>query len=106
MRLARDEDLDQVEKLLVVLRGVDGITEKRRGVFYRGSAAFLHFHTDPAGMFADMRATDGWRRYPVRSAGQRRSMVADVRAALAGRPARGGESRTLSASPKGAVRNG
>jgi hypothetical protein len=28
-------------------------------VFYRGSRAFLHFHEDPAGLFADVRTADG-----------------------------------------------
>ncbi len=91
MRHARDEDLDRLEDLLVVLRGVDEITEKRRGVFSRKSAAFLHFHADPTGMYADIRTTDGWRRYPLSSAAQRRSMMADARAVLAGRRARGGD---------------
>ena len=28
-------------------------------MFYRRSAAFLHFHEDPAGLFADIRGDDG-----------------------------------------------
>jgi hypothetical protein len=47
--------LDELEPLLVRLRAVDGVREKSRGVFYRGSTAFLHFHEDPAGLFADVR---------------------------------------------------
>jgi hypothetical protein len=35
------------------------MSEKKRGVFYFKSRAFLHFHEDPKGMFADIRATDG-----------------------------------------------
>ena len=31
-----------------------GLIEKKRGVFYRKSRAFLHFHEDPKGMFADL----------------------------------------------------
>jgi hypothetical protein len=35
------------------------LREKSRGIFYRGSRAFLHFHEDPAGLFADIRCADG-----------------------------------------------
>lgn len=59
MRHARDEALDQLEPLLARLRRIDGLREKSRGIFYRGSRAFLHFHEDPAGIFADIRCADG-----------------------------------------------
>lgn len=58
MRHARDQDLDRVEGLLVELRTLPGLTEKKRGVFYRKSRAFLHFHEDPKGMFADISDPD------------------------------------------------
>jgi hypothetical protein len=48
--------LDQLEPLLVKVRGYGGLKEKARGVFYLKSRAFLHFHEDPAGLFADIRA--------------------------------------------------
>jgi len=51
--------LDQLERLLVQLRAVPGLKETSRGVFYRRSRAFLHFHEDPAGLFADIRNRDG-----------------------------------------------
>jgi hypothetical protein len=34
-------------------------------VFYKGSVAFLHFHEDPAGLFADLKSGKEWARYPV-----------------------------------------
>ena len=58
MRHARDQDLDRVEDLLVQLRTLPGLVEKKRGVFYRKSRAFLHFHEDPKGMFADISDPD------------------------------------------------
>jgi hypothetical protein len=58
MRHARDQDLDRVEDLLVELRALPGLVEKKRGVFYRKSRAFLHFHEDPKGMFADISDPD------------------------------------------------
>jgi len=54
MRHARDEDLDRLEDLLAELRALPGLAEKKRGVFYRKSRAFLHFHEDPKGLFADI----------------------------------------------------
>ena len=54
MRHARDHDLDRIEILLGRLRALPGLVERKRGVFYRKGRAFLHFHEDPAGMFADL----------------------------------------------------
>jgi hypothetical protein len=54
MRHARDADLDRIDGLLAQLRALPGLKEKKRGVFYSGSRAFLHFHEDPKGMFADL----------------------------------------------------
>ena len=59
MRHARPETLDQIEPLLARLRALPGLTERSHGIFYRKSRAFLHFHEDPAGLFADIRAADG-----------------------------------------------
>ena len=58
MRHARDHDLDRIDDLLVQLRALPGLVEKKRGVFYRKSRAFLHFHEDPKGMFADISDPD------------------------------------------------
>lgn len=55
MRHARDKDLDALEPLLRELRALPGLSERKRGVFYRRSRAFLHFHEDPRGLFADIR---------------------------------------------------
>ena len=75
MRHARDQDLDRLEDLLVKLRALPGLTEKKRGVFYRKSRAFLHFHEDPKGMFADLSDPD--ERIDVTGpAGQARLMAA------------------------------
>ena len=58
MRHARDQDLDRLEPLLERLRTLPTLVEKKRGVFYRKSKSFLHFHEDPKGMFADIRTQD------------------------------------------------
>ncbi len=51
--------LDQLEPLIERLRDIPGLKEKSRGVFYLTSRAFLHFHEDPKGLFADVRTADG-----------------------------------------------
>lgn len=94
MKHARDAALDTIEPLLCELRTLTGMVEKKRGVFYRRSQAFLHFHEDPQGMFADVRvpATGGptahpsgdedWQRLPANSAREHRVLVKLVRSAL------------------------
>jgi hypothetical protein len=59
MRHARSEDLDRIDDLLAALRALPGLTEKSRGTFYVKSRAFLHFHEDPKGLFADIRDAGG-----------------------------------------------
>jgi hypothetical protein len=55
---AGEAALDQLEPLLARVRALPGLIEKKRGVFYRKSRAFLHFHEDPKGLFGDVRAAD------------------------------------------------
>ncbi len=59
MKHARAEALDRLEPLLQRLRALPSLREKARGVFYLRSKAFLHFHEDPAGLFADIREPGG-----------------------------------------------
>ncbi|MGJ3250628.1 MAG: hypothetical protein ACFE0J_05800 [Elainellaceae cyanobacterium] len=66
MKHASDATLDQIEQVLTELRQCKGIKEKKRGIFYRKSKAFLHFHEDPAGIFADIRDQDDWERLPIK----------------------------------------
>ncbi len=81
MKHAGTAALDQLEPLLAVIRTLPGLKEKGRGVFYRGGRAFLHFHEDPAGLFADVRlAGADFDRFRVETAEERedfRSRVAD-----------------------------
>lgn len=65
MKHAGPQALDALEPLLKELRGIPGLVERKRGIFYRGATAFLHFHEDPAGFFADLRGGDDFERYPV-----------------------------------------
>jgi hypothetical protein len=80
MRHARDQDLDRIEPLLAQLRALPGLVEKKRGVFYRKSRGFLHFHEDPKGMFADISDPD--ERIDVTGAAGQAALVAAARRRL------------------------
>ncbi len=55
MQHATATTLHQLAALLAALRTLPGLVEKRPGCFYRRGRAWLHFHDDPAGVFADVR---------------------------------------------------
>jgi hypothetical protein len=80
VRHARDEDLDRIEPLLEQLRAIAGLTEKSRGVFYRGSRAFLHFHADGDDTYADLRlAGDEFERTKTTTKAEQNALIAAVR---------------------------
>ena len=79
MKHATPIALDALEPLLEQLRTVEGLTERRRGLFYRRSSAFLHFHEDPAGFFADLKTGPEWQRLPATTARDRRALVTAVK---------------------------
>lgn len=84
MRHAGVAALDRLEPLLTEIRAVPGLTEKSRGVFYRRSRAFLHFHEDPAGLHADLRNAEGaFDRMRVEAADEREAFLARVRTVCA-----------------------
>ena len=82
MRHARSAALDELEDLIASLRKLPGLKEKSRGVFYRGSLAFVHFHEDADGLFADVRLRDDFDRFRVSTIIERAVLVKAVRLAL------------------------
>lgn len=82
MKHANNADLDQLADLLSALRELGALRERTRGVFYFRARAFLHFHSDPAGLFADLRVGDDFVRLAVNDQEQREQLLAAVRAAL------------------------
>jgi len=83
VRHPRDGELDRMAPVLEQLRGIDGLVERKPGVFYRRSKAFLHFHVDGDDFYADVRF-DGadFDRMKVTTKAEQRSLVAAVRRAL------------------------
>jgi hypothetical protein len=82
MRHITSSGLDRLEAFLVELRRLEGLREKKRGVFYRRSRAFLHFHEDPAGLFADVRLGDEFELFRVSSRAEQKELLGRLRAAL------------------------
>lgn len=79
MKHAGPAALDRLEPLLARLRALPALKETARGVFYRKSRAFLHFHEDPAGLFADLRADADFVRYRVETETEQTALEAEVR---------------------------
>jgi hypothetical protein len=68
--------LETLGALLAELRTLPGMVERKPGIFYAKSSAskmaapklnaYLHFHEDPAGIFADVRLNgEEFDRFPV-----------------------------------------
>jgi hypothetical protein len=81
VRHARPEDLDPLTSLLADLRSIDGLTERSPGTFDRGSQAFLHFHADPAGLFADLKVDGEFVRCRVSTQREQRKFLTAARRA-------------------------
>jgi hypothetical protein len=81
---ARPQALDALEPLLSELRGIPGLVERKRGVFYRGAAAFVHFHEDPAGFFADLKSGAEFERYPVNTPAESARLLRVAKALASG----------------------
>jgi hypothetical protein len=75
MKHAGPTAIGQLEPIIARLRKLEGLRENKPGVFYRGSSAFLHFHEDPAGFFADVKIDGEFIRLPVNSTKEIETLV-------------------------------
>lgn len=82
MKHAGEAALKAIEPMLMELRQLEGIRERKPGIFYAKSSAFVHFHEDPAGIFVDLRRDGEWLRLPVNTSPERRRLLGLVRAVL------------------------
>jgi hypothetical protein len=82
MKHAGAEALGQISDLLEHIRRREELKEKKLGIFYCKSNAFLHFHEDPAGMFADLSSGHGFDRYPANTKKERSALLAAIDRAL------------------------
>ena len=79
VRHATPAALDELEPLLARLRTLPGLVEKKRGIFYRRSRAFLHFHEDPSGLHADVRLGVDFQRFRVQTPEERDALLEHIR---------------------------
>jgi hypothetical protein len=70
--------LDALGDLLKSLRARSTLVEKRPGILYVRGKAFLHFHEDRAGLFADFRKGGEWQRLPVNDLDEHGKLLAAV----------------------------
>ena len=84
MKHAGPDALQRLAPLLAQLRGVEGLVEKSTGTFYRKSRAFVHFHEDPTGLYADVRleADGDFTRLRVTTAAEQKRLMREVRTTL------------------------
>lgn len=85
MKHASATALDQLEALLSRLRQLSQakLKEKKRGIFYHKSRAFLHFHEDPTGLYADVRLNgDVFERFEVTTLAQQEAFIERLVAAF------------------------
>jgi hypothetical protein len=77
---ATSDTLSRISSLLVDVRKVPGLVERKPGVFYRKSRAFLHFHEHGDDVFADLRlAGPDFERHRVTTRAEQRTLLQAVR---------------------------
>jgi hypothetical protein len=77
MKHAGPEALDTLADLIAAVRE-RGIKERGPGIFYRKGKAWLHFHEDAAGLFADIRPGQEWERFRVSEPQEQANLLAIV----------------------------
>lgn len=84
MKHADPQTLDQLDPLLVQIRSLNALVERKRGVFYHKGRAFLHFHVDNGAVYADLRgsAEADFQRHRVVSAEEQAALLSAARARL------------------------
>jgi len=82
MKHAGPAALDRLEPCLEQLRKLPGLKEKSRGIFYRGSRAFLHFHEHGEEFYADVRLADDFVRLRTTTRAEKAHLMKRVRAKM------------------------
>ena len=93
MKHAGPDTLARISPLLEELRARSVLRERRPGVFELKSRAFLHFHDDPSGIFADVRLAEGFVRLPVTSRSEQSDLLDRIDDCLSTLESRGTDRR-------------
>ena len=83
MKHAGAKALGALEPVLREIRRLGVLTEKSPGIFYRKRVAFLHFHEDAAGLFADLKIAGAYQRFRVSSMAERKAFLVAAKMAAA-----------------------
>lgn len=85
MKHATAETLAALAPLLRELRQCEPLVERSPGSFYFKSKAFLHFHVDPGGIYADVKL-DGtsFERRRVTTRKEQEALMKQVRQIVSG----------------------
>lgn len=82
VRHATQEDLDRLETLLMELRKLSQLRERKRGYFSVGGRAFLHFHEEAGDLYADIRIKSRFERLRVTSPNEQADLLRQVLTAV------------------------
>ncbi|GAA5266034.1 hypothetical protein ACOSOMT5_P2461 [Acidiphilium sp. MT5] len=77
MKHAGPAALNELRDLITAIQS-RGLNERSPGAFYRRGKAWLHFHEDKAGLFADLRVNSDWERFRVSTPDERATFLALV----------------------------
>lgn len=79
MKHAGAATLVSLGPLLEQIRQENLLRERTPGAFYLKSSGFLHFHEDPAGIFADLKIDGKFERFPVTTVSEQQNFIAKYR---------------------------
>lgn len=80
MKHASAETITKIEALIDRIRSFSGLTEKKPGIYYYKSSAFLHFHEDGDQIYADIkRVSAKFERLPVTTKTQQDHLLRIIR---------------------------
>ena len=80
MKHATSETIIKIEPLLNRIRNFSELKEKKPGIYYYKSKAFLHFHEDSDLIFADIKLhPPDFERLPVTTNGQQEELIRLIR---------------------------
>ena len=81
MKHASQTTLAGIATQLTQIRALN-VKERSPGVFHLKSKPFLHFHEDPTGVYADVRADLEWERFAVADPVEWRKLLKRINDAL------------------------
>lgn len=83
MKHASSASLDNLDSLLTEIRKYPSLVERKPGIFYFKSGAFLHFHEDVSGLYADIKLDlKTFSRFPVTEKNQQQDLLVALGKAL------------------------